>query len=69
MKNCILIALMVVSCITYAQKKTNVTIFVEHPAIKAVEAMTQAFVSGDANKVAPYLADDFKAFNVSFLSK
>ncbi|MBP6758532.1 MAG: nuclear transport factor 2 family protein [Flavobacterium sp.] len=69
MKNCILIALMVVSCITYAQKKTNGTIFVEHPAIKAVEAMTQAFVSGDTDKVASYLADDFKSFNGTSINK
>ena len=49
--------------ITYAQKKTNGIIYVEHPAITTVEAMTQAFVSGDTDKVANYLADDFKSYN------
>ena len=56
------LVLMLVS-ITYAQKKTNGTIYVEHPAITVVEAMTQAFVKGDADKVATYLADDFKSYN------
>lgn len=69
MKRIILIALMVVTCITYAQKKTNGTIFVEHPAIKTVEAMTQAFVSGDTDKVSSYLADDFKSYNGTSINK
>jgi ketosteroid isomerase-like protein len=69
MKKCILTALLVITGITYAQKKTNGTIFVEHPAIKTVEAMTQAFVSGDADKVAPYLADDFKSFSGTSTNK
>lgn len=69
MKKCILIALMMAACVTHAQKKTNGTIFVEHPAIKTVEAMTQAFVSGDADKVASYLADDFKSFNGTSINK
>jgi ketosteroid isomerase-like protein len=69
MKKSILIALLMVTCITYAQKKTNGTIFVEHPAIATVEAMTKAFVSGDADKVASYLADDFKAFNGTSINK
>ena len=69
MKKCILVVLLVISSITQAQKKTNGTIFVEHPAIKTVEAMSQAFVSGDADKVAPYLADDFKAFNGTSTNK
>lgn len=48
---------------TFAQKKTNGTIYIEHPAIAVVENMTKAFVSGDSDKVASYLADDFKAYN------
>ncbi|MGC1203806.1 MAG: nuclear transport factor 2 family protein [Flavobacteriaceae bacterium] len=52
-------------CITasYAQKKTNGTVYIDHPAIKVVEAMTEAFVNGDSTKVASYLADDFKLYN------
>ncbi|GAA4304440.1 hypothetical protein GCM10023163_28620 [Aestuariibaculum suncheonense] len=47
----------------YSQTKKNGTIYIEHPAIKVVEDMTQAFVKGDTVKVASYLADDFKAYN------
>tara|TARA_R110000868_G_scaffold194336_7_gene439746 strand:+ start:2495 stop:3442 length:948 start_codon:yes stop_codon:yes gene_type:complete len=48
---------------TFGQKKTNGTIYIEHPAITVVENMTKAFVSGDSDKVASYLADDFKSYN------
>ena len=49
--------------ITNAQKKSNGTIYIKHPAIDVVEAMTKAFTAGDANKVASYLTNDFKSFN------
>ena len=61
-KTTILSVMMLIACITYSQKK-NGTIYMEHPAITTVETMTQAFVSGDTDKVASYLADDFKAYN------
>ena len=48
---------------TYAQKKTNGTVYIDHPAIKVIDAMTEAFVKGDSTKVASYLADDFKSYN------
>ncbi|MFV8374127.1 nuclear transport factor 2 family protein [Flavobacterium sp. LB1P71] len=63
MKKFFSIALLIATCITFAQKKTNGTIYVEHPAITAVEAMTQAYVNGDADKVASFLADDFNSHN------
>lgn len=63
MKKALLIVMVVFTFITYAQKKANGTIYVDHPAINVVESMTKAFVSGDADKVASYLADDFKSFN------
>jgi hypothetical protein len=47
----------------FGQKKTNGTVYIDHPAIVTVEAMTKAFVSGDSTKVASYLADNFKAWN------
>ena len=52
--------MMMITFISFSQKKTNGTIYVDHPAIAVVEAMTKAFVSGDVDKVASYLADDFK---------
>uniref|UniRef100_UPI004048C1DF nuclear transport factor 2 family protein n=1 Tax=Mariniflexile sp. TaxID=1979402 RepID=UPI004048C1DF len=47
---------------TFGQKK-NGTIYIDHPAIAVVENMTKAFVNGDTDKVASYLAVDFKAYN------
>ena len=57
--------MVMISFISFSQKKTNGTIYENHPAITAVEAMTKAFVSGDVDKVASYLADDFKEYNGS----
>jgi hypothetical protein len=48
---------------SFGQKKANGTIYLEHPAIAVVENMTKAFVSGDSDKVATFLAEDFKAYN------
>lgn len=62
MKKIALFTLMLVTIITYSQKKKNGTIFIEHPAIEVVESMLQAFADGDADKAASYLAEDFKAF-------
>ena len=62
MKKTIMSVMMLIAFIATAQKK-NGTIYVDHPAITTVEAMTQAFVSGDSAKVASYLADDFRARN------
>jgi limonene-1,2-epoxide hydrolase len=69
MKNCIVLVMLIATSFTYAQKKTNGTIYVEHPAIVTVEAMTQAFVSGDTDKVASYLADDFKYYSGTTTNK
>ena len=63
MKKTIVIVVLMATCLTFGQKKKNGTIYLEHPAITVIEAMTQARVSGDAAKVASYLADDFKCFN------
>lgn len=65
MKNLSLIAMMVFTIITYSQEKKNGTIYDEHPAITTVESMMQAFIDGDADKVASYLDDDFKSYNGS----
>lgn len=69
MKKSITIVLLIATCITYGQKKKNGTIYVDHPAINAVEAMTKAFVAGDADKVASYLTEDFKAYNGTSINK
>jgi limonene-1,2-epoxide hydrolase len=49
----------------YSQKKTNGTIYIEHPAITVVENFHKAFVSGDVDKVSTYVTADFKSFDTS----
>ncbi|GAA4810403.1 hypothetical protein GCM10023330_16830 [Litoribaculum gwangyangense] len=53
----------------YSQTKKNGTVYNEHPAINAVESMMQAYFSGDTDKVASYLADDFKSYQGTSLNK
>jgi len=63
MKKSIIIFMMMFTIITYSQKKKNGTVYIDHPAITVVEVMQQAMIASDADKVATYLADDFKSFN------
>ena len=63
MKKMIVLALMITTTIVFAQKKTNGTIYLDHPAIKVIEDMTKAMVAGDDKKVASYLTNDFKSYN------
>jgi len=66
MKKITLIVLVLsIAITTYSQKKKNGTIYAEHPAITIVEAMQQAEVAGDIEKLETYLADDFKEYNGS----
>ena len=53
--------MMLLTGIIYSQKKKNGTVYIDHPAITAVEAMQQADIAGDVEKVATFLADDFKS--------
>lgn len=53
----------------WSQSKKNGTIFIEHPAIETVNAMSAAFVAGDREKAAGYLAEDFKHYNGSDTNK
>jgi len=53
----------------WSQSKKNGTIYIEHPAIETVNAMSAAFVAGDREKAASYLADDFKHYNGSDTNK
>jgi hypothetical protein len=69
MKKITLLVLVLTYCTTYAQKKSNGTIYIEHPAITVVEAMSNAFAVGDSDKVASFLTDDFKAFNGVSINK
>ncbi|MFH6769011.1 nuclear transport factor 2 family protein [Gaetbulibacter aquiaggeris] len=69
MKKHVIIAMMLFTCIMFSQTKKNGTVYNEHPAINAVESMTQAFYAGDADKVASYLTDDFKSYQGTSLNK
>jgi len=69
MKKHVIIAMMLFTCIMFSQTKKNGTIYKEHPAIVAVEAMMQAFFAGDEDKVASFLADDFKSYQGTSLNK
>jgi len=63
MKKSVIIFMMMFTIIMYSQTKKNGTVYIDHPAITAVEAMQQAAIASDAEKVGSYLADDFKSFN------
>ncbi len=69
MKKHVIIAMMIFSIVMYSQTKKNGTIYIEHPAIVVVEAMMQAEAAGDVDKVASYLADDFKSYQGTSLNK
>ena len=69
MKKQAIIFMMLFTVIMYSQKKKNGTVYNEHPAIVAVEAMVQAYFNGDADKVASYLADDFKSYQGTSINK
>ena len=64
MKTTILSVMMLIAFIATAQKK-NGTVYIEHPAIDAVQQFVNASVSRDRAKMASYLTDDFKAYNGS----
>lgn len=63
MKKHVIIIMLLSVAVMYAQKKKNGTVYNEHPAIVAVEAMQQADIVGDVDKVASYLSDDFKSIS------
>lgn len=70
MKNVFTIAIAYMFLFTaWSQTKKNGTIYIEHPAIETVNALSAAFVAGDRELAATYLADDFKQFNGSSTNK
>ena len=69
MKNVFFTALMLLATMGYSQKKNNGKVFNEHPAIGIVNSMLEAYFAGDADKVASYLAEDFKAYNGTGINK
>ena len=52
-----------------AQKNKNGSVYDKHPAIEIVDAFNQAWISGDIEKAASYLSDDFRIKNGNSLNK
>ena len=58
------ITFMLIALITFsvsAQKKKNGTVFVEHPGIDLVNSFNNAWTSGEIEKAASYLSEDFRS--------
>ena len=62
-KHALAIMLLTVAVMYPQKKEKNGTVYKEHPAIVAVEAMQQADIKGDVETVASYLADDFMSYS------
>ncbi len=70
MKTKVIVVMLLVSSFMYSQKtKKNGTVYNEHPAIDAVESMWKAFYSGEVDKMASYLADDFRSYQGTSTNK
>ena len=63
MKKIVLILIMMIAFISYPQKKTNGTVYIEHPAINVVNSFIKATIAGDKAQMASYLTDDFKYYS------
>lgn len=63
MKKVLFAIVMFTMFISYAQKKPNGTVYINHPAIDVVDAYTKAINDGNLNKIDDFLADDFKSYN------
>ena len=63
MKKLILAVVMLSMFISYAQKKSNGTVYMSHPAIDVVAAYTKTVNSGDLNNLDAFFADDFRSYN------
>ena len=60
------ITFMLIALVTFsvsAQKKKNGTVYVDHPGIQLVNAFNKAWTSGDIDKAASLLSEDFRIKN------
>ncbi len=60
MKNIILLTLLLVSFLSFAQKNNNGKVYDKHPAIETVNKFTNAWISGDIETLKSLTGDDFK---------
>ena len=63
MKKLTLVVLMFTMSFSYAQKKSNGTVYINHPAIDVVNSYTKTVNSGDLTNLDAFFADDFRAYN------
>ena len=63
MRKILVFSLIAFTIVSYSQKKKNGTVYIDHPAIDAVEGMIKAYADGDAEKVGSFLAEDYKYWN------
>lgn len=65
MKKTTFLVMLVMACgfTISAQKKTNGTVYIEHPAIKVTDDLVKAFTAGDNAKMAGLLTADFEWIN------
>ncbi|WP_242118789.1 nuclear transport factor 2 family protein [Aestuariivivens sediminicola] len=68
-KHALAIMLLTVAVMYPQKKEKNGTVYKEHPAIVAVEAMQQADIKGDVETVASFLADDFMSYSGTTINK
>lgn len=64
-----IVIMLLISSFMYSQTKKNGTVYNEHPAIDIVESFMQAFYAGEVDKMASYLADDFKSYQGAGINK
>jgi virulence-associated protein VapD len=62
MRKISLLAVLCTMMFSYAQKKPNGTVYINHPAIDVVNAFNKALNDKDINKLDSFFADDFKAY-------
>jgi ketosteroid isomerase-like protein len=69
MKKLTLVVVMFTMFVGYTQKKSNGTVYINHPAIDVVDEYTKTINSGDLSKLDAFLADDFRAFRPATASQ
>lgn len=65
MKNNIIYIIILCFSFSFAQKKTNGKLYIQHPAMETVEEFNKAFVAGDQETMKSLVADNFRWYTLS----
>ena len=65
MKNNIIYIMILCFSFSFAQKKTNGKLYIQHPAMETVEEFNKAFVAGDQETMKSLVADNFRWYTLS----